>query len=86
MTKTFEALVAFVAVPWAFFVATFLYTVGFTLVVISGVDMPATVVVAGYGLPVAIYTLVLAARLLHGFTAAVAHLAPNKASPMALAR
>ncbi len=86
MAKTFEAFTAFVAVPWAFFVAAFLYTVVFTLVVISGVDLPAGLVVAGYGLPVALYALVLVSRLVHAVAVFGAHVPVYKPSSPAMAR
>jgi hypothetical protein len=82
MTKTLDALVAFVAVPWAFFVAAFLYTVVFTLVVISGVDLSSTVLVAGYGAPLAAYGLTLLSRVLRG----LASIPLSPATPHAVAR
>jgi hypothetical protein len=82
MTKTFEALVAFVAVPWAFFVAAFLYTVVFTLVVISGVALPAVLLIVGYGAPVAAYALTLIARTLM----AIAAIPVSWSGPHAVAR
>ncbi len=54
--------VAIVAVPWPMFVAVFLYFTLLTLLVVSGVQLTDAFMVVAYGLPVALYGLVLMAR------------------------
>ena len=58
-----EAGVAMVAVPWSMFVAAFLYFTLLTLLAIGGVELTDRFVVVAYGLPAALYGVVLVTRV-----------------------
>ncbi len=64
-----------VAVPWPAFVAAFLYYTLLTLVVIGMADLPAIFLVS-YGLPVALYVIVLGARAVRALSSVRIDLGP----------
>ena len=69
ISKAAGATGVFLAVPWAAFVAVFLYYVGLTLVAISVEQLPDLAMAASYLLPVAGYGLLLLSRMVRAAAA-----------------
>ena len=66
-------LIDFFTVPWAMFVAAFLYYVGLTLSVIGGADLSDRWMAVAYLVPVAAYGLAMLFRALRAVSGLVLH-------------